>query len=167
MQKAPAQQETHDYTPNNLHELTTNWHKYCNPRKALTGNYADYVLCKPHVCCGWMDLHSDDDYGVTEEQPYFRIKPLYWDSNARLVVTNDKGLFVALEPTLQVIVFNGMRLHGLVPVEVAEELVERQDTNGKLYNLLTLITQDSECNPKMIWDWLDVSERQEDDLFIP
>lgn len=156
-----------DSSLKNLLGLQDSWYKFCNSHKAMTGNYADYVLCKPHVCCGWMDLHSDDDYGVTEEQQYFRIKPLYWDSDARLVVTNDKGLFIALQPTLQVIVFNGMRLHGLVPVEVAEELVERQDTNGKLYMLLTLITQDSECNPKMIWDWLDVSERQEDDLFIP
>lgn len=156
-----------------IQNLTKNYLRFVVPSRAnqqlaRTGNYADYSLCSPHVCCGWMDLHHDRDYGVTEEQPYFKIQAKYWSPDGVLVVTNSDDEFIIIEPTTQVIQFNGLREHGFLPRAVAQELVERQDDEGNLYKLFDSILHDGCFTPKLIWDWLDVQpEVGQDEIWIP
>lgn len=139
-------------------KLRNDWYDFVKkdgraPNDYRTGNYADYKLCEPHVCCGWMDLHHDLDYGVTKENPYFTIQPLYWDTDAVLVVTDESDDFVIIEPTAEEIVFDGTKLHGLVPRLVAMELVTRQDTDGPLNALFESMLEDN-VKPKLVWDWV-------------
>lgn len=157
----------------NLHKLTSGYLRFvvagrATNKNALTGNYADYTLCTPHICCGWMDLHNDDGYGVSEYQPYLKLKPLFWDADARLVVCNSDAEFIIIEPTDQAIQFNAMRQHALVPVAVALELVTRQDEEGPLYKLFDELVSNGSYNPKLVWDWLDVvPDVGADEVFIP
>lgn len=144
-------------------ELSHDWRKFLSEDsrdtgKILTGNYADYNLCKPYVCCGWMDLHSDEGYGVSMDKPYFKIRPLYWDSNAVLIVTDSSEKYVAIRRTELDIKFNAARFHGFVPSLVAEELIARQDEGGSLYTLMQEILYDSECTPKLVWEWCNSDE---------
>ena len=126
------------------------WHK------SWTENVADYNTCAPHVCCGWMDLHSDLDYGVTPEAPHFWIRPLYWDEAAVLVATDDDHRFYLIERTAERVCFNGIRLHGLVPRPVGEALVRDQTPDTPLYQMFEqLVCFDGRFRPKLVWDWTD------------
>ena len=120
-----------------------------------TENFADYKLCAPHVCCGWMDMHDDTNSGVTAENPFFRIQPLFWDADAALVITDDDDEFVMVERTADVIEFNGTKLHGLVPRIVATELVSRQDLLGPAYQTFESMVSCGLFAPRMVWDWVD------------
>ena len=128
------------------------------------GNHADPNLCKPHICCAWMDLHEDTDYGVTKEDPLFFIKVKFWDEDAFLVVTDDDDRLVILERTGDMIVFNGTKHHGLVTETVARELVERQDEEGPAYKTFVELTMDGQFAPKMVWDWITDTEQQKEHL---
>ena len=144
-------------------KLSDDWRKFLSEDsrdtgKILTGNYADYSLCKPYVCCGWMELHSDEGYGVSRDKPYFKIRPLYWDSDAVLIVTDSSENYVAIKQTALDIKFNAARFHGLVPSLVAEELISRQDEGGSLYTLMQEMLHDSECTPKLVWEWCNAEE---------
>lgn len=144
-------------------KLSYDWRKFLSEDsrdtgKILTGNYADYNLCKPYVCCGWMDLHSDEGYGVSRDKPFFKIRPLYWDSNAVLIVTDSSEKYVAIRRTALDIKFNAVRFHGFVPSLVADELIARQDEEGSLYKLMQEILHDSECTPKLVWEWRNSDE---------
>lgn len=59
-----------------------------------------------------------------------------------------------VERTSEVITFNGVKLHGLVPKEVADELVELQTDEGPLNQLFEKMVLDSVTSPKMVWDWV-------------
>lgn len=144
-------------------KLSNDWRKFLSEAsrdtgKILTGNYADYNLCKPYVCCGWMDLHSDEGYGVSRDKPYFKIRPLYWDSNTVLIVTDSSKKYVAISRTALDIKFNATRFHGFVPSLVAEELIARQDEDGSLYKLMQEMLNESECTPKLVWEWCNSDE---------
>lgn len=143
-----------------IHNLTTNYLNFvvegrANQQLARTGNYADYSLCAPHVCCGWMDLHHDRDYGVTDEQPYFKMQAKFWSPDGVLVVSNSDDEFLIIEPTPKAIRFNGLRQHGFLPVAVAQELVARQDDEGPLYKFFDSILHNERFAPKLVWSWLD------------
>lgn len=141
--------------------LAPHWSSLSAPQAACstwTGSYADNLTCAPHVCCGWMDLHDDTDYGVTPEQPDFLIEPLYWDEAAVLVVTDEDQLFRLIERAEGPIRFNGTRPHGLVPRSVGDELVARQDEDGPLYRLFLEMTHQAQTRPKLVWKWLDIPE---------
>lgn len=144
-------------------KLSLNWRKFLsessrNTGKILTGNYADYNLCKPYVCCGWMELHSDEGHGVSRDKPYLKIRPLHWDSDAVLIVTDSSEKYVAIRRTTLDIKFNAARFHGLVPSLVAEELIARQDEDGSLYTLMHEMLHDSECYPKLVWEWCNLDD---------
>lgn len=133
----------------------SDWSRWSVPGgSAWTGNFADYQTCAPHVCCGWMDLHEDIGYGVTPESPDFLIRPLCWDEQAVLVITDDQNKFQLVYRTSEPVRFNGTRLHGLVPLAVGQELVERQDTDGPLYAVFLTMAEDDQTRPKLVWDWL-------------
>lgn len=138
--------------------LTSHWRDFVvDAANPLTGNHADYNLCAPHVCCGWMDLHDDLGYGVTEDKPYFSLRALYWDAEATLVVTDETEKFVIIERTSAEIRFDATKLHGLVPHAVALELVARQDADGPLNQLFEQMVGTEAFKPKMIWDWSPVN----------
>lgn len=137
--------------------LRGDWRSLRDERFTLrddTGNWADYDLCKPYVCCGWMDLHDDIDYGVTPEQPYFWIQPLYWDRRAVFVVTDESGRLVSVPRSGEVIRFDGTKLHGLLPPAVAREVLERQDEEGPHYKAFS-DRLPRNMPPKMVWRWLE------------
>lgn len=100
-----------------------------------------------------MELHSDEGHGVSRNKPYLKIRPLYWDSDAVLIVTDSSEKYIAIKKTALDIKFNAVRFHGLVPSLVAEELIARQDEDGSLYTLMQEILHDSECTPKSVWEW--------------
>jgi len=125
-------------------------------QKSWTENVADYNTCAPHTCCGWMDLHSDLDYGVTAEAPHFWIRPLYWDEDAVLIATNEDDQFYLIERTADIVCFNGIKPHGLVPHAVGKALLDAQSTDTPLYQLFEkLVCFDGRFRPKLIWDWTD------------
>lgn len=135
----------------------TDYLKYLKPeyqnREAVAANYANYNVCVDgFICCGNMELHSDYGYGVDEQQPMFAIRAHFWHSDYVLVVTDDDGDLCMHEPSDEIIEFNGVRLHGFMPRDVASELVQRQDEDGPLYAAFSRIA-DEYVSPKLVWSW--------------
>jgi hypothetical protein len=95
---------------------------------ATSCNAADYTSIPGFVCCAWMDLHDDIDYGVTKEKPHFHLKPVWWDEDARLLHQyRRKWLSTPLSP--EVVRINAARAHGLAPSKIADELVRLNHPN--------------------------------------
>lgn len=121
----------------------------------LSRNFADYSTCAPHVCCGWMDLHDDNDYGVSGDSPEFVIEPLYWAPDAVFVVTDAEGNFVEVPRQPGLVRFSGLDLHGLMPRDVAEEVLLLQSTLGPLYQAFERGLAHEAVLPKMVWRWIE------------
>lgn len=119
------------------------------------GNWANNETIARYVGCSFMDLHDDVDYGVTPEQPYFWIRPVYWDPAAYLVVSDD-NVFQIIERTDRVIQFDATKQHGLIPWLVALELIERQDDQGPMYQEFEFWCRDHLGLPKLIWEWINL-----------
>lgn len=132
--------------------------------KKLTGNFADYETCKPYVCCGWMDVHDDSYAGATEENPYFVIIPVYWNSRAVLLVTDDDGWIVTIPRTINdQVVFNARKKHGLYPSNLAKKILENQSwelPEVKKFNK-SLGYEDPIHTPKLVWTFIDSSDNSE------
>ena len=118
-------------------------------KNSWTGNYADYSLCAPHVCCGWMDVHNDDDGVVT-------LRPLYWSPDAVFVYADETNTYRAIHRTDADLIFNSHLDHALVPENVADEIIERQDFKGPLYTLFDqLVSSAAQFPPKIVWDYIE------------
>ena len=141
--------------------LVSDWRKFLHEQpapgeRALTGDWADYDLCKPYICGGWMDLHHDTDYGATPEQPYFWIRARFWHRDGSLVITDEAtGRFKIVSRTPEIIQFNGTKLHGFMPTRAAQELIERQDDEGPVYRAFWRRLRNAVMAPKLVWEWLD------------
>lgn len=147
-------------------KLVSEWRKFvCKERldegfEPKTGDWADYELCRPYVCCAWMGLHDDVDYGATPQQPYFWLRARFWHPGGSLVVADDAtGRLKIVSRTAKVIRFDGTKLHGFMPHHVAQEVVDRQDDQGPLYNALEQRLRRAEMAPKLVWQWLDAEGR--------
>ena len=116
-----------------------------------TGNWADYSVCAPHACCGWMDVHNDDDGVVT-------LRPLYWDDDAVFVYTGEDNHYHAICKTEADLTFDSRRDHALVPENVADEIIERQDFKGPLYTLFEELIGGAQFHPKIVWDYVNASK---------
>jgi hypothetical protein len=141
-------------------KLTTSWESLLHDKSQWSGshcgNWADDKLCAPYTCCGPMELHDDVDYGVTPEAPYFYIQPLYWDEDLVLVATDDSDEFYIIERTGEPLMFNGTKPHGLMPLDVAQELVTTQSTEGPMYKTFEFMVSGIQVRtkPMMVWKWL-------------
>lgn len=124
----------------------------------FTSNFADYGTCAPFICCGWMDMHEDNGYGVSEESPEFVLDPVYWALDAVFIVTDAEGRLVEVPRQPGRIRFNGMELHGLMPREVADEVLAQQSTLGPLYQAFDQGLAFESVSPKMVWRWIETTE---------
>lgn len=124
-------------------------------RDPTTCNFADYDTCAPYVCCGWMDLHDDAGYGVSEASPEFVIEPLFWAPEAVFIVTDAAGRFVEVPRAPGFVRFNGMELHGLMPRDVADEVLKQQSTLGPLYQEFDRGLAFDRVPPKLVWRWIE------------
>ena len=129
--------------------------KSTNSNVEHTGNYADYDLCDPYVCCSWLELHNDIGYGVSIVQPYLKFQVLYWDHDAVLIATDGNDQFYEVERTASPIHIDGTKLHGVVSRRVADEILATQNINGPLYALFEDLVYNGRFPPLLIWKWLD------------
>ena len=116
-----------------------------------TGNWADYNVCAPHVCCGWMDFHTDDDGVVT-------LRPIYWSADAVFVYIGEDRVYRAVRTTTADLTFDSRLDHALVPESVADEIIERQDLKGPLYMLFEELIGGAHFHPKLVWDYISAEE---------
>lgn len=139
-------------------------------KSARATNYANQKVCKPYVCCGWMELHSDIGAGASLINPFFYIKPIYWSRFAYLVVTGQDGLFHTCSKfdylnkkkidgiyyDKNSLGFNAVKLHGLVSEGVAESLMGKRGSEdgffGDVYNDFYQRCY-RDYIVKMIWEW--------------
>lgn len=149
-----------------LKELGLNNHK--------TANYADYYDRSDagknnKVCCGWMDIHTDEDNLGHENDPIFKVKPLFWYDDAIFVLKNknkwislSKDDFLARKKKVGIkykgdaFYFDARKLHGLVPIRIfrllAKDPISFEENDG--YNKFV----QEECgvlnSPKLVWEWV-------------
>ena len=126
-------------------------------KKPLSGNYADYQTVPKCICCSWMDIHSDDDSGVDKDNPFFYIKPLWWDKDAAIIHIVDDKWEMSI-PDGEVIKINAYNLHALVPIQLAKKVVELNSIEFdefKEWDNSVYEGMQSE-DIKIIWVWYDV-----------
>lgn len=123
------------------------------------GNWANDTDCAPFVGCSFMDLHDDVGYGASPEQPMFTIQPVYWDTSAFLVVSDDDHYEIR-ERTDHIVQFDATKLHGLFPWMVAQELVERQDDQGPVYQEFECWCLNHVSLPKLLWQWIQPTNKE-------
>ena len=130
--------------------------------REFIGNLATTItIDKNIVCCGWMDLHIDEQFGESDECV---IKVHDADEGA-VFVHKVGGVFVkeSLESE-KVVTFNYRRYHGVVPSHIADTLCGKRSHKGcKEYdewfkNTLPL-TYHKDCvsyqeKPVLVWEWL-------------
>lgn len=126
-----------------------------NANSDHTGNYADYDLCEPYVCCSWLELHNDVGYGVSTVHPYLNLQVLYWDHDAVLIATDSQDRFYEVARTASPIRIDGTKLHGVVSRQVADELLTTQKIDGPLNALFENLVYNGCFPPLLIWKWLD------------
>ena len=97
---------------------------------ATSCNAADYGSIPGFICCSWMDLHDDIDYGVTVKKPYFHLKPVWWDEDARILHQYGRK-WLATKPSFDVVRMNAARDHSLAPSAIADEVVRRNSPKFK------------------------------------
>lgn len=123
-------------------------------------NTADYTSIRGFVCCAWMDLHTDVGSGVDDENPYFFIRPIWWEPGAVLLCWEDGGWRI-VEPTGEIIQIRATNLHGLVPKKLAEEVVARNSTDFEEFHAweddASFVNRvHSKDRPvRMVWLWAD------------
>ena len=103
-----------------MYQVLDTWIKH---NKTLSGNYADYTSVPNCICCSWMDIHSDDGSGADKDNPFFYIKPLWWDKDAAIIhIVNDKWTMTI--PDGEIIKFDAYHNHALVPIQLAKKVVK-------------------------------------------
>ena len=142
-------------------------------KNAKSENAADYSTCRPYVCCGWMELHSDIGSGASFVDPFFYIKPIYWSRFAYLVVTGKDGKFHVCSKfdylnrkkidgiyyNKDSLGFDATKLHGLVSKNVARILNGKKSTDDSLGDVYEKFSDrcgdvwDGSNFVKMIWEW--------------
>jgi len=125
-----------------------------------TANYADYNTFKEYdmVCCGWMDFHSDEDYGCTKERPMFKID-VQWvnleDEQPVLVYTND-GKFWSFEEVEadKSYIFNGYHPHALIPISKLRLLPKytKKLIGSPIWKQMIKLGE-VPTTPKVLWKW--------------
>ena len=119
-----------------------------------TSNFADYDICKPYICCAWMDMHNDkDDYSYKE--PYYKIKIIKSHPNAVLVYT-DNGRYHIAELTIgDIIEFNQTKMHGILPRKLAQRIVDANRINVSGYKKWKKRIYHNAFKAKCVWKWIE------------
>lgn len=127
-----------------------------------TANYADYSLFSKHdaVTCGWMDFHSDYDYGgATKDEPMFTIKVLWVNKIDKpiLVHSTDRITFEGITPEVdQIITFNAVNIHALVPRDVWYSLPKKYSENRRtLFFKRMKNIAEIRTSPKLVWKFIE------------
>jgi len=127
-----------------------------NIQELRTFNFADRHTIPGAVCCGWMDFHSDDGMGASEEDQYFEIEVLWVNEadNPLLVSTDDMESWKIAEPELgQVIRFNAYNPHALVPESFKNRLRTPESILMECLNKLRYLAE-VPTSPKLVWNFL-------------
>ena len=115
----------------------------------ICSNYVNYIHFSPLCCCGWVDMHVDKDH---QSSHIWRIAPMFWSSDAAFI-HRDKGKLVLVKPTLDVVSFKRTAIHGLLPLDLAEEVVNKQSIRFKAYSHWRDQVEKNFSLPKLIWNW--------------
>ena len=114
-----------------------------------TSNFADRDLHKPFVCCGWMDIHTDDP----PCKPQWTILVHKHHSQAVFISKNRKYESQELVDG-ETITFNSMSRHGIVPRSLALEIVERNSCNFQRYKDWRKSIDQRAMKPKLIFTFI-------------
>lgn len=134
-----------------------------------TSNYADYLTFTTRnvkvICCGMMDIHEDSDNLGIDENPIFKVKPLYWNENVVFVykpktrwytLSKDDFLKKKRTPGIKFIddsfSFNATKFHGLVPKNIAESLNNDGYLESDEYRIFSQ-SCGKKITPQLVWQW--------------
>ena len=141
-----------------MNQLPT--YNYAAARKfKASSNFADYVTCKPNICCGWMDMHIDEKFD-NRMADYFIIKIVKAHHNAILVYKDDNNRYTATSLTEgEIYTIPYRKPHGVVPKRLADLMVKHNRLNVKGYKQWKNAIDGKLCKPKVIWEWLTIENK--------
>lgn len=132
--------------------LSRGYKKFITHQTSGVGNWAEYQMCEPYVCCGNMDLHDDRD--SNNGQRFFSFRAKYWHPDYVLVVFDKQGeVQQQVTRTSKVVTFDSTMIHGFMPKEVAQALVADGESS-EVYKEFEYHA-DEQVVPKLIWEWID------------
>ena len=133
-----------------------------------TGNYADYLKKNNEtiICCGLMDIHEDSGNLGINNDPIFKIEPLYWNDDVVFVhqprtrwhsLSKEDFLKKKKKPGITFFdagfSFNATKYHGLVPKNIAEHLNSENYLQSKEY-LYFARSCGEKMTPKLVWKFI-------------
>jgi hypothetical protein len=118
-----------------------------------TSNFADYRIHKPYICCAWMDLHIDKDDIYNYEETPFKIKIVYIHPNAVLVHKIDGRYTITELKVGDIVKFNQLQMHGLLPRKLANLVVQNNRANVPGYKKWKTKIDGNAFKAKCIWEW--------------
>lgn len=134
--------------------------------KYKTSNFADYR--NSCICCGWMEIHEDKDNLGDSNNPFFTVKPLYWDDEAVFIFKPHKkwhslskedflaGKKIAgLKINKESFVFDARKYHALVPNDIAKKLKADPEFEKTQEYKNFAESCCKEVSPKLVWKWND------------
>lgn len=120
------------------------------------------------VCCGWMEAHTDTDHALGPEQnPVFRVSPVYWDENAVFVQCQRKYWNVTTRDDFKskravtgirirggYFEFNATKPHAFVPAYIGREM----EKDPKFLESSEYKKFAHSCQaygpPRLVWRWV-------------
>ena len=127
-----------------------------NTARALgtTTSFADYVTCKPHICCGWMPIHKDEPptYKLRTQKTW-SIKPISWHVNACFVHRVDGKYKLVYFRKDEIITFEFRKQHGVLPEWLAILVVDKNSCSVPGYGWWKKRVEGMANKPKLVWDW--------------
>ena len=133
---------------------------YIRKNKIKGDNYSDNYKIPSCTMSSYVELHSDKDFGITENNPYFYIKPLFWKDGVSLIHQYGNKWYKT-KFNGDIIKFNALRDHGLVHDSVADRLVLE---NRIFKNKWLQEAPHTVGSVKLIWIWLDKKEANDPQL---
>lgn len=127
--------------------------------KKVTSNFADYQIYKHenNICCGWMDLHRDDDefkfYHIAIINIHPRAKFVIYDRS----IQHYKIIDLKSGDRLK---FNQHEYHGLLPDYLALEVIKHNSFNIKRYKFWKSRIDGYAFKPKLIWKFIKHNEKR-------
>ena len=112
-------------------------------------NYVNYIRLSPFCSCGWVEMHADKHH---QSPCMWGLYPVYWSDDA-VFVHRKNGKLVIQEPTLDVVEFKRTAIHGVLPLHLAQEVVDRQSIRFREYRHWESVVTSKYSLPKLVWSW--------------